>query len=76
MNRSGRTVLLFLWRHRTVVAGFGALWNFAFIWLGPLQLPPRSPVSPDFVRGLAIVDTVIFAVLCAVSLIYDRRKKA
>ncbi|MFC5502103.1 hypothetical protein ACFPJ4_07620 [Lysinimonas soli] len=64
----------FLWRHRTVVAGLAALWNVAFIWVGPLTIP--DAFSPVFPRVVAIVGALIFATLCVISFVYDRRKGA
>lgn len=64
---------LFLWRHRTVVAGFAALWNLANFFLEPLLQPPGLPEWPP--RAVPLVATCVFAILCIVSFIYDRRSR-
>jgi membrane protein DedA with SNARE-associated domain len=66
-------VARFIWAHRTVAAGLAAIWNTAFIFLGPLITPPQSGV---FLRsGIALIAAVVFATLFVVSLIHDRRRR-
>ena len=64
---------LFLWRHRTVVAGLAALWNLANFFLQPLLAPPPLPQWLPHV--VPLVGACVFAILCLVSFIYDRRSR-
>jgi len=62
----------FIWAHRTIAAGFAALWNAAFVFIGPVI---TSPKFGFFLRsGVAMIAAVIFVILFAISLIHDRRK--
>jgi membrane protein DedA with SNARE-associated domain len=63
----------FIWAHRTVAAGLAAIWNAAFIFVGPVITPPQFGL---FLRsGVALIAAIVFAILFVVSLVHDRRKR-
>ena len=65
-------VASFIWAHRTIAAGLAAIWNGAFIFIGP---EITSPKFGWFARsGVALIAAVIFASLFVISLVNDRRR--
>lgn len=63
----------FIWAHRTVAAGLAAMWNAAFIFVGPVITPPQFGL---FLRsGVALIAAIVFAILFIVSIVHDRRTR-
>ena len=62
----------FPWAHRTIVAGGLALYNLAQIFIQPLIAPPPLP---QWGQAVALIAACVFAILCVVSFIHDRRSR-